>query len=308
MSSKQFTRKIFCWLDQVNRDCGLPAHAFKIAFGLSPDFNENEGGMAWCGFDRLSARSCTSKSTAHKMIGMLQARGHLRVEWGRRGNGGHSNQYWMVIKSEPGDLFEHAEKTSPKVRQSANFESSRRTPSKVRESGVQSSYTHSQSSPARTESTLEPSKNHRRESQTLPPVSASPVFQEGPPAESTNQPEPEVAEAFGEFWRAYPRKAAKEAARRAFAAAIKRGADPEILIAGARRYAIERAGEPARWTKHPATWLSGGCWEDEALGALIMDEDGNVVAIEEEDEADEADDGDPLAILENWERARGIRP
>jgi hypothetical protein len=29
------------------------------------------------------------------------------------------------------------------------------------------------------------------------------------------------------------------------------------------RYAAERAGQPPKYTKHPATWLKGGCWADE---------------------------------------------
>jgi hypothetical protein len=86
-----------------------------------------------------------------------------------------------------------------------------------------------------------------------------------PSGEQVEKSEPETNserdERFEEFWRAYPRKVAKEAARRAFAAA---GVDPELLIAGAKRYANERAGEDPKFTKHPATWLNKGCWEDEA--------------------------------------------
>jgi hypothetical protein len=87
--------------------------------------------------------------------------------------------------------------------------------------------------------------------------------------------------AFERFWAAYPRRVAKEAAKRAFAAAIKRGADVEALIAGAQRYAVERTGQESRYTKHPATWLNGGCWEDELPGGAVIDQDGNVVAIQQ---------------------------
>jgi Helix-turn-helix domain len=71
------------------------------------------------------------------------------------------------------------------------------------------------------------------------------------------------AEVFDQFWNPYPRKVAKEAARKAFDAAVKQGVAAETLIAGAKRYAGERAGEDPQFTKHPATWLRGGCWEDE---------------------------------------------
>jgi hypothetical protein len=88
-------------------------------------------------------------------------------------------------------------------------------------------------------------------------------------------------EDFEEFWRAYPKRVAKEAARRAFAAAMKRGLDPAVLIAGAERYAVERAGQEARFTKHPATWLNAGCWEDEPPGAPVIDQHGRAVAVRE---------------------------
>jgi hypothetical protein len=80
---------------------------------------------------------------------------------------------------------------------------------------------------------------------------------------------------------AYPRHVAKEPARKAFAAAIKRGADAEALIAGAQRYAVERKGQEPRYTKHPATWINGGCREDESPGAPVIDPSGNVVAFEQ---------------------------
>jgi len=71
--------------------------------------------------------------------------------------------------------------------------------------------------------------------------------------------------AFADFWRAYPRRVAKGAARKAFAKAIKNGVEPAAIIEAARRYAAERAGEEARFTKHPSTWLNGECWDDEPV-------------------------------------------
>ena len=48
-----------------------------------------------------------------------------------------------------------------------------------------------------------------------------------------------TADAFARFWAVYPRRAAKGAARKALAKAIKAGADPEAIIEGARRYGAE---------------------------------------------------------------------
>jgi hypothetical protein len=43
----------------------------------------------------------------------------------------------------------------------------------------------------------------------------------------------------------------------------KAEATPADLIAGAMRYAAERDGQPAQYTKRPATWLNQQCWKDE---------------------------------------------
>src|SRR5262249_38731141 len=61
---------------------------------------------------------------------------------------------------------------------------------------------------------------------------------------------------FAQFWAAYPKRVAKEAARKAFAKAIEHGTDPGTLTAGAQRYAVERQGQDPKYTKHPATWLN----------------------------------------------------
>lgn len=70
-------------------------------------------------------------------------------------------------------------------------------------------------------------------------------------------------EAFGAFWLTYPKKKAREEAKKAWIAAIKRGADPEHIVAAAQGYARERANKDATYTKHPATWLNKGCYDDE---------------------------------------------
>lgn len=70
------------------------------------------------------------------------------------------------------------------------------------------------------------------------------------------------APTFDDFWAVYPRRKAKEAARRAWAKAVKR-VDPAVIVEGARRYAVECQGRDPKYVRHPATWLNGGCWEDE---------------------------------------------
>lgn len=69
-------------------------------------------------------------------------------------------------------------------------------------------------------------------------------------------------EGFDEFWLIYPRKVAKEAARRMYRKALKLTTPAEILR-GVQQYAAERKGADPKYTKHPATWLNSGCWNDE---------------------------------------------
>lgn len=71
----------------------------------------------------------------------------------------------------------------------------------------------------------------------------------------------EDLEGFDEFWKVYPRRVAKQAAIRMYKRALKLTTSAEILRA-AKRYMGERYGKDEAFTKHPATWLNAGCWDD----------------------------------------------
>jgi hypothetical protein len=61
----------------------------------------------------------------------------------------------------------------------------------------------------------------------------------------------------------YPKKREREAAKKAWIAAIERGVDPKRMVDAAQAYARERFGQDAKYTKYPATWLNKGCYDDE---------------------------------------------
>jgi hypothetical protein len=67
---------------------------------------------------------------------------------------------------------------------------------------------------------------------------------------------------FSDFWGAYPRKTAKEAARKAFA---RLRPTPELLAvmlhAIERQRAVGMFSDP-QFIPHPATWINGRRWED----------------------------------------------
>lgn len=78
--------------------------------------------------------------------------------------------------------------------------------------------------------------------------------------------EKELNDRFDRFWAAYPRKVAKENARKAF---LKINPNEEMMDVILRE--LERQKNSLQWTKdngqfipHPATWLNGKRYEDEA--------------------------------------------
>jgi hypothetical protein len=83
---------------------------------------------------------------------------------------------------------------------------------------------------------------------------------------------PPVAASFDEFWAVYPRRIGKEDARKAYAKALKTSA-PDVILAGARRYAREVAETEPKFIKHPGPWLRAGRWEDEPTPLLPVVED-----------------------------------
>jgi hypothetical protein len=74
---------------------------------------------------------------------------------------------------------------------------------------------------------------------------------------------------FEAFWRAYPSRGShsnpKKPAVAKFAAAIKRGVDPGLIIAGAERYSanVKRTGTDPQYVAQAVTWLNQERWNDQ---------------------------------------------
>lgn len=88
----------------------------------------------------------------------------------------------------------------------------------------------------------------------------NPPHTSSPNGEPPNSP----PDRFDEFWTAYPRKDNKQAARKAWAKAVKRHG-PEELITEAHRWAglWKAAGTAKQYIPHGSTWLNGERWTDE---------------------------------------------
>ena len=88
--------------------------------------------------------------------------------------------------------------------------------------------------------------------------------------------------AFERWWSVYPKQVGIDGARKAWARVIKNAEDAERAFEAAKRYAIERRGEPARYTFKPENWLKAGHWKDPPPDGLVIDgETGEPVAVEQ---------------------------
>jgi len=76
--------------------------------------------------------------------------------------------------------------------------------------------------------------------------------------------EPSKETPFDLFWKVYPLKVGKAAAKKVFDKAMSCGIDEQSIIEGAQRYAKDPNRHPS-YTAHPSTWLNAGRWADDPL-------------------------------------------
>jgi hypothetical protein len=251
MSKRQgdrFTSDKFAWLDQVLADAGLLPICFMVAYAIAK-WVQRDTWAGWRSQEDLAADCHVSVVWLGKAIDMLQMRGHLEVI---SGNGrGKASTYRWVLKSEtPVSPFE------PEKEQSELPLSAKKGATPVSE--------RCNSSAGKGETAVGP--NPIRESWKNPGRDKHPAIAHVNGSKRAAFSNIEIDHRFEhEFWVHYPRKVAKDNARKAFVRVVKSGrATPEELLAGVLRYAAERTGEDPKFTKHPATWLNGGCWQDDS--------------------------------------------
>jgi len=78
-------------------------------------------------------------------------------------------------------------------------------------------------------------------------------------------------DAFEDFWRAYPRKVGKGAARKAYAKALRLTDHDTIMVAlSDQRPAME--AKESQYIPHASTWLNQERWEDEPEETASVDQ------------------------------------
>jgi hypothetical protein len=139
-----------------------------------------------------------------------------------------------------------------------------------------------------TKSGKEKRKEKRRKTLS-PDVSLNGKKRAGKSKPSAVDRDAETADAFAEFWAVYPNHQNEKLARKAFARAVI-DTDPEIIIVGAQHYAVAeqmrltRPKQTAQHTAHAHNWLDAQRWNDPPPPGVVIDENGNTVAVEHEEE------------------------
>lgn len=97
------------------------------------------------------------------------------------------------------------------------------------------------------------------------PTSVTSSISSPQPSAPPATPGTDTAAAFDAFWQAYPRRVAKADARKAYASALKAGADPQHITDAAGRHAAHWSaeGRAPTYVPYPATWLRRESYNDE---------------------------------------------
>ncbi|MDP3537443.1 MAG: hypothetical protein Q8S26_01930 [Azonexus sp.] len=97
------------------------------------------------------------------------------------------------------------------------------------------------------------------------------------PTPSSASPKASVCEDFAIFWKAYPRKVGKADAAKVFGRLNLSGDLLETIMLGlaAQKASPDWLKEGGKFIPHPAKWLNGRRWEDEAQIAVQKIQQGN---------------------------------
>ncbi|MER6942525.1 hypothetical protein ABT294_00755 [Nonomuraea sp. NPDC000554] len=164
-------------------------------------------------------------------------------------------------------VLEEAGSEQPAEGVTESSDHSERNPDGIQSEGVAESVDHSAGSP----DGFQPRAGARVEARAGDSLHSTPhnSFPPDPPRGGRGLSRAESERMFDAFWKIYPRKVGKTEARKSWDKAVKKGADPDRVIEGARSYARDphRMANDIQYTAHPSTWLNHGRWDDEAAPA-----------------------------------------
>jgi hypothetical protein len=250
MKKRISTSEKFDWLDALMADHRIDARAKVVAFCIMQHLNRGTG-LAFVSDPTISDKTGIPKTWVLRARNALRAAGW--IIWKRTGT---ANVYSTL--TEPMAMVAEHQQKLKKARQDRRGDAPRvthRDPPPVAELSKddQPPMAHHD----------QPQVGERDPPQVANiPLSLTPVVitPSKKSLEMINQPTSE----FETFWRAFPKKVGRLKAEKIYTTIVKaKNATPEELLAGAMRYAAERAGQDPQYTRHPTTWLNAGGWLDE---------------------------------------------
>jgi hypothetical protein len=236
--------KLERWLGQVRADPRIRWVDFAIAWAISCYFNRSTG-IAWASVDEYAKRAHTDRRTVQRSLSRLIAAGHLSVV--RGGGRKVTNQYQPILKnsgagaalSDPGNSGIGAALSATETAAGWTQNSGRVDPNHPENSGTRAA----QPLNKRPLRTTDSQRALTRASESAPS---------------------DLDPAFEEFWRQYPAKRARPAARKAFEKVVRSGrATADELVHAAMVYAAACDGREARYVASPDRWLRHERWADE---------------------------------------------
>jgi hypothetical protein len=262
------TRKFDALLG-VAIDSDLPKLAARVMVLIATRYmNADHGGEAWPSIATLQRDlGIASDSAVRKALSALVSNGHLLAEH----RAGATTRY--SLPTDPASKCGEVEKRNPSQKRGGP------PPIIEADTPLQNEADTPPIFEAINTGYRTPEKEHRIETPEIAREGAA-VFELSSPGEGEkpakkekgrnkpiSKPKSPLA-GFEQFWTACLRKEGKRNAEKAYAAAMKRGADPAEILCGMMRYAAERDREPDpvkrhKFTKLPATWLNGEHWADE---------------------------------------------
>jgi hypothetical protein len=260
---RAFCAEKFKWLNALNADKDVDGRPFKVAFAVSQYLDVETGETCRLSDPTIAAKTGLPERCVRRARVVLRDHGWL--SWRRTLDGSFYRPALSQISEAQPAAPKAQRRRAPSYRPPA---AGTTPPPKPQHRPPAAGTDRPRAAGTSLLSPLE--KNIGRKKDSSPPQLD--LLANGQPAEKapiqpkarsqrSSKKESSAPTRFAEFWQVYPRKDDKKAAEAAYARAVRKGDVTEgELIAGAERYAAERAAENPVYTKYATTWLNGECW------------------------------------------------
>lgn len=253
-------------------------HGARLVLLAIADYMSAGHSWAWPSVPELSRKTQLKERAVQTAIGDLVKLGELEVGYNAGPKGCNRYRVLMHTPAEnapPQDLHPADSAPPQKMRGPESSQEEGQTPAEnappAENAGVQiSTQTPAENAPGtvrepKTFNSPTESPSPRNVPLALVPDSELGLGANGGKPKRGRPPKPADDPLFAEWYQAYPVHKDRGAAEKAWAAAVREGADPQVLIAAAKRYRTDpQVGRG--YAKYPATWLNAKCWLDESTG------------------------------------------